>query len=244
MGPILGGVIGATIGWRWIFWFLCIISGFCLVLVILSLPETARIIVGNGSKAPPPLLRLPIPRLMGRSIAQVIHYDPEGELGDGRKRGWHVPNPCACLKVLSRKDTFIVVTAGGIIYMAYSCLQASLSTFCIEIYGLGQLEAGLIYLPFGFGSIVTTCISGRLAFGLLLLITVFFPFLLFSFLFLSFLFFSCLFFSFSVAPFLPTSQFPPQIPLFSNRAPLFTRRHRQGSEPRLPHHSQVAWSPC
>ena len=171
MGPILGGVIGATIGWRWIFWFLCIISGFCLILIILSLPETARNLVGNGSKAPPPLLRLPIARLMGRSFVQVIHHDTEGELGGRRKRGWHVPNPTACLKVLSRKDTFIVVTAGGIIYMAYSCLQASLSTLCIEIYGLRQLEAGLIYLSFGFGSIATTCISGRSALCLLHLIT-------------------------------------------------------------------------
>lgn len=46
--------------------------------------------------------------------------------------------------------------------MAYTCLQASLSTLCTDIYGLGQLEAGLIYLPFGFGSIAMTCVSGEL----------------------------------------------------------------------------------
>lgn len=154
MGPILGGVIGATIGWRWIFWFLSILSGFCLLLIVLSLRETARNLVGNGNIAPPPLLRLPVPRMFGRSMAKVKDA--------GLERGWHVPNPIACLKLLSRKDTFIVVTAGGIIYMAYSCLQASLSTLCIEIYGIGQLEAGLIYLPFGFGSIATTCVSGQL----------------------------------------------------------------------------------
>ena len=117
--------------------------------------------MGNGTNAPPPLLRLPIPRIMGRSIA----YTNNTESVVGRKRGWHVPNPTACLKVLSRKDTFIVVTAGGIVYMAYSCLQASLSTLCVEIYGLGQLEAGLLYLPFGFGSIATTCVSGKLPFS-------------------------------------------------------------------------------
>ena len=158
MGPILGGVIGAMIGWRWIFWFLCIVSGFCLLLIILTLPETARNLVGNGSDTPSPLLRLPMPRIMGQSTARINETDCEV----GRKRGWHVPNPIACLKVLSRKDTFIVVTAGGIIHMAYSCLQASLSTLCIKIYGLGQLEAGLIYLPFGFGSIAMTCVSGKL----------------------------------------------------------------------------------
>lgn len=43
-----------------------------------------------------------------------------------------------CLS-LARKDTFIVETAGGIIYMVYSYMQASLSTLCIQIYDLGQL---------------------------------------------------------------------------------------------------------
>ncbi|KAL8922889.1 MAG: hypothetical protein Q9172_003363 [Xanthocarpia lactea] len=158
MGPILGGVIGATIGWRWIFWFLSIVSGVCLLLIILTLPETARNIVGNGSTVPSPLYRLPITDIMGRN-SQARTDGPNSEVA--RKSGWHVPNPMACLKVLSRKDTFIVVTAGGIIYMAYSCMQASLSTLCIEIYSLGQLEAGLIYLPFGFGSIALTCVSAR-----------------------------------------------------------------------------------
>ena len=161
MGPILGGVIGATIGWRWIFWFLAILSGFCILLIILSLPETARNLVGNGTIAPPPLHRLPYPRIMGRSFTKV----KQGGSGVKLKSGWHFPNPIICLKLLSRKDTLIVVTAGGIIYMAYSCLQASLSTLCIEIYGIGQLEAGLIYLPFGFGSIATTCVSGQLPFS-------------------------------------------------------------------------------
>lgn len=162
VGPILGGVIGATIGWRWIFWFLSIVSGVCLLLIILTLPETARNIVGNGSIAPSPLYRLPITNIMGKSHARTDGPDSEVT----RKSGWHVPNPMACLKVLSRKDTFIVVTAGGIIYMAYSCMQASLSTLCIKIYGLGQLEAGLIYLPFGFGSIAMTCVSGMSSFFL------------------------------------------------------------------------------
>lgn len=162
MGPILGGVIGATIGWRWIFWFLCIVSGTCLALIVLSLPETARNLVGNGSVKPAAILRLPIPRIMGSERSHA----PHSSAGEAPKHHWHIPNPIACLKVLSRRDTFIVVTAGGIIYMAYSCLQASLSTLCIEIYGLGQLEAGLIYLPFGFGSIAMTLISGLSRFPL------------------------------------------------------------------------------
>ncbi|KAL8643679.1 MAG: hypothetical protein Q9226_008192 [Calogaya cf. arnoldii] len=78
MGPILGGVIGATIGWRWIFWFLSIVSGLCLLLIILTLPETARNIVGNGSIVPSPLYRLPITDIMGNS--QVRTDGPNSEV--------------------------------------------------------------------------------------------------------------------------------------------------------------------
>lgn len=153
MGPLLGGVIGASTGWRWIFWFLCIASGSCLVAIIITLPETARNIVGDGSIKPHRLLRLPVGKIMGQA-EQVENAQSEAE------HHWHVPNPIKCLIVLSRKDTFIVVTAGGIIYMSYSCLQASLSSLCVKIYHLGKLEAGLIYLPFGFGSIAMSCVSG------------------------------------------------------------------------------------
>ena len=57
-------------------------------------------------------------------MAQV--HDSQYEMQ--HKSGWRVPDPMACLKVLSRKDTFIMVTAGEGVYIACSCLQASLST--------------------------------------------------------------------------------------------------------------------
>ncbi|KAI9847100.1 MAG: hypothetical protein M1837_003218 [Sclerophora amabilis] len=158
IGPLLGGVIGARAGWRWIFWFLCIVSGACLAAMILSLPETARNLVGNGSIRPPPGYRLPFPRIMEQS--RSIDQDAVPEFD--RESHWHIPNPIKCLVILSRTDTFLVVTAGGIIYMSYCCLQASLSSLFVEVYGLGQLEAGLIYLPFGVGGIVITLISGKI----------------------------------------------------------------------------------
>lgn len=50
IGPILGDALTSYPGWRWIFWFLTILSGTCLFLVALLLPPTARSIVGDGSK--------------------------------------------------------------------------------------------------------------------------------------------------------------------------------------------------
>ncbi|KAK7950930.1 uncharacterized protein PG986_006658 [Apiospora aurea] len=59
LGPILGGALSYAAGWRWVFWFLVTITGPCLVLVVLGLPETARSAVGNGSLPPPVYCRLP-----------------------------------------------------------------------------------------------------------------------------------------------------------------------------------------
>ncbi|KAK6996918.1 MFS domain-containing protein [Favolaschia claudopus] len=42
LGPILAGVLADSLGWRAIFWFLCIASAACAIVLILFLPETLR----------------------------------------------------------------------------------------------------------------------------------------------------------------------------------------------------------
>ena len=38
--------------------------------------------------------------------------------------------------------------------MNLSCVQASTSVIFIKLYGISELEAGLVYLPSGIGSII------------------------------------------------------------------------------------------
>ncbi|VVT58122.1 uncharacterized protein SAPINGB_P006048 [Magnusiomyces paraingens] len=42
LGPFIGSLFAALVNWRWNFWFLCIISGACLLAYALFLPETSR----------------------------------------------------------------------------------------------------------------------------------------------------------------------------------------------------------
>ncbi|KAK7966607.1 uncharacterized protein PG986_000884 [Apiospora aurea] len=152
VGPILGGALTYDAGWTWIFWFLAIASSTCLALVVFLLPETSRKIVGNGSMRPPKHLRLPIPAMM--------RHWKEDDCDTATV--WGIPNPLKSLRILVRKDNATVILACGILYVIYTCVNASLSVLFIDIYGLNQWQTGLIYLPFGLGGTVSTFFSGPL----------------------------------------------------------------------------------
>ena len=167
IGPVIGGALVDKPGWRWIFWLLAIASGSCLVLMALLLPETCRFIVGNGSA-----------RVSGihRALVTRVHASTHSaKKGDSERKSaseeispvrkpFRFPNPLASLKMLLTKDTILITLIYGIYYMNFSCLQASLSTLFIQIYNLSELEAGLVYLPFGVGSCVGAYCSGKSVF--------------------------------------------------------------------------------
>ncbi|KAI0977524.1 multidrug resistance protein [Xylaria arbuscula] len=152
LGPILGGCLTYARNWTFIFWFLAIAAGTCLVVMAAFLPETTRSIVGNGSIPPPKLLRLP--------FATFMRHWHKGDAPISRPR--RVPNPFKSLLILTYKDNATVILACGLLYAVYTSLNASLSVLCIEIYNLSQWQAGLIYLPFGLGGTVSTFFSGPL----------------------------------------------------------------------------------
>ncbi|KAK7756562.1 hypothetical protein SLS62_001399 [Diatrype stigma] len=153
IGPIIGGALTYAAGWPWIFWFLGIAAGLCVTVMALFLPETSRSIVGNGSIRPAKHLRLPVPGPL------MCHWQ---ESRDTAPHIWRVPNPLKSLVILGRKDNAVIILACGLLYAVYTCINASLSTLFIDIYGLNQWQAGIIYLPFGVGGTVSTFFSGPL----------------------------------------------------------------------------------
>ncbi|KAF2253563.1 putative major facilitator superfamily transporter [Trematosphaeria pertusa] len=157
VGPVLGAAMNARAGWRWIFWILALLSGLCLAAISLSLPETARSVVGNGSVPAHGIHKVFISKMAGHPVAEET-----AELPPSLSRRWKFPNPLACLKMLLRKDSAIVLVALGIQYMTYTCLQASLSTVFMDIYGFNQLQAGLIYLPYGIGCATMAFCAGKI----------------------------------------------------------------------------------
>ena len=124
--------------------------------MVLTLPETSRNLVADGSVSPPKLSRLPVSFLRRRQERTSPTVSPPQSVE------WHLPNPMKSLILLSRRDTLCLVVAGGILYMVYCCLHASLASLFLEIYNLNQLEAGLIYLPFGAGNTISLLYLGKI----------------------------------------------------------------------------------
>lgn len=144
MGPVIGAALNSSLGWRSIFWFLTAASGLCLLLIILTLPETSRAIVGNGSTPTTGIYTVPI------SCFRPAMLSPEIEK-QARAKTTARTFLNSYFQTLKQKDKLTVMCAIAILYMTWNCLQASLSTLFIEIYHFSYLKAGLIYIPFGVG---------------------------------------------------------------------------------------------
>ncbi|KAL4970379.1 major facilitator superfamily domain-containing protein [Aspergillus stella-maris] len=87
-GPVIAGVLTQELGWRWIFWFLIILTGVYLLIITFILPETQRKIVGNGS------VRVEgIHRSFFDILTKTRKTQNHQEDDTANKRKCHTPNP-------------------------------------------------------------------------------------------------------------------------------------------------------
>jgi MFS family permease len=152
LGPTLGGVLTHFLGWRSIFWFLAILAGIMIVVIILFQPETCRAVVGNGSLPPQPWNQ---PLLRPR---QTCPPDVETRTTFSKR-----PRILDSVKLLLDKQIGQLILVLSLMKWGIAAVMISIPMLMEEKYHFNALEIGLCYVPYAVGSITARWTVGFLA---------------------------------------------------------------------------------
>lgn len=169
LAPVIGGILAQFLGWRSIFWFLIIFTGCFLVPFILTVPETGRNVVGNGSIPPQgwnltiiEWYRLRKQERLGNGLSRSGTAEnrrlAQAEQAKKRKLRW--PNPLKTIHIVMEKDMAMILFFNALIYTSFYDVTASIPSLFQEIYHFNDLQIGLCYLPFGVGCGISSFTNG------------------------------------------------------------------------------------
>lgn len=156
LGPIIGGVAAAHLGWRYIFWILFAICAAVLIVILVLLPETNRIIVGNGSvKINPSWMYTCLFDSFNSStlFKSEKHIEADWFKGIGYKFIYS-------LTTLARPQAALTLAYISIVFASFYCVTITASYVFQDQYGLSETNVGLCYLAFGIGAILGSLAGG------------------------------------------------------------------------------------
>lgn len=167
VGPVVGGWIAYSSGsYERVFWVLVIVGAVLLLSVGALQPETARSVVGNGSRRNrqsgwEESWYNMCKHWLGRRKASPSGSGNEKHLeneDENRNRSFskrfRIRNPCACLRMIFHLDTFLVLWMHASFYTVDYSLVAAVPDIYASIYHFNELQIGLAYLPRGAGIII------------------------------------------------------------------------------------------
>ncbi|KAF6233261.1 hypothetical protein HO173_008551 [Letharia columbiana] len=153
LGPLLGGILTETWGWRATQWFLAIYGGVVLVLIIFNLPETS-----------PRQTVITVRLERSRSNSQSTENEPAppitrfnpGVVGD------ILIGPFHALEYLRFPAITITIYIASIAFGTTGLLNISYqSTFSRPPYSLSPTVVGCIYIPIGVGCLLGSVYGGK-----------------------------------------------------------------------------------
>lgn len=171
LGPIVGGAISERLGWRAVFVFLGVMAALFLGLFLVVFPETCRRIVRDGSYAA---------ILHGRrkgilrwwNLSAIDYYrevrirggseDVDNEFEDDINDRLDVSPRINPFSILLERPTGLLLLANGIIFASYYSVTSGMPVLFHQIYNIGDLGIGLIFIPAGIGSLCSAIFNGTL----------------------------------------------------------------------------------
>ncbi|KAH8922409.1 MFS general substrate transporter [Atractiella rhizophila] len=155
IGPVISGLLTENLGWRSIFWFLCIFTGAGILILVLFLPETLRAMVDDGSVPPPRLHRPLIPVLLKSDSTRQHDRPPPPK---------HKTNPFRAFTLFKYPDCVLTLICCGVVTGAMYSILATISPLFEDAYPyLNTTTIGLCFLSIGTGQILGSLYTGKLA---------------------------------------------------------------------------------
>ncbi|GAA5828306.1 hypothetical protein JCM11251_006187 [Rhodosporidiobolus azoricus] len=160
IGPLAGGLLAERWDWHAIFFFLAAFSGVIFVLMLVFLPETLRVIVGNGSHPPTALINRSLFSLFRsrRSADVAASLSLAGPTRAPPKRRSF--NPFASLVMFREKDVALILSWNSVLYSLFYAIITSTSSSLKDKYNLSESALGLCYLSVGGGMIAASACNG------------------------------------------------------------------------------------
>ncbi len=173
VGPLIGGVLVDSVGWRSIFWINVPVGVAAIVLTAFFVPE---------SKSPAPRRIDPVGQLLVLVLLSTLTYG----IIEGAGRGWTAPDIVACFAAAAAALAGILgyeprrpqplldlrffrsapfSGATGIAVCAFGALSGFLflnTIYLQDVRGYDALHAGLYTLPMALMTVVFAPVSGRL----------------------------------------------------------------------------------
>ncbi|KAI0106891.1 MFS general substrate transporter [Daldinia grandis] len=149
LGPIIGGAVSQSIGWRWTFWILSIYDGLLVIIAFFVFSETYEVILLNRRAAE-----------LRKSTGNPYYTATQAASETLRSRlSVSLTRP---LRLLITQPILQVVA----IFLAYNfgMLYLVLSTFAtlwIERYGQSETQSGLNYIALVIGYTIAAQAGGR-----------------------------------------------------------------------------------
>lgn len=155
VGPVIGGALAGSLGWRSIFLFLVIYGAVFLTVLVVLLPETLRSVVGNGGGVPTSFTAK-YPLRAYQNLTKVT-WNPGPANSPPPRKPIDVTGP---LRILFSKLAAPIITFLASYYAVWQMSITALSSLFIDRYGLNETQVGLTFIANGVGSMVGTLITG------------------------------------------------------------------------------------
>jgi MFS family permease len=157
VGPVIGGALAGSLGWRSVFWFLTIYGAIFLILLIVFLPETLRSVVANGSASPSSTIAK-YPLTFYQKTTKV-KFTPQAAPRSTKKARIDLVGP---FRILFSKQAAPIVIMIALYYTVWQMTITAMADLFESRYGLTETEIGFTFIANGVGSITGTLVTGRI----------------------------------------------------------------------------------